>query len=561
MTATMEDVVGNATTTMVAPVAPVAPTDLPIDMTFNTGHMVSIVFYPILMVISAVGNITVFAMLCRRRKKCRSRMDNMLLHLSIADLLVTFLMMPLEIAWNYTVDWRGGDALCRIMSFYRIFGLYLSSYVLVCISVDRYFAVLRPMQISDRRGRWMLVGAWVAAIVCSLPQVVVFQALTHPEFPTYVQCITKGTLTSTKAAVAYAAFGTVAIYIVPLSVIIFSYASILVEIFRRSRDPIDDKLRRSSLGFLGRAKIRTLKMTIIIVFVFFVCSTPYHVMMVWYWVDPSAAVNVDPRLQKGLLLFCSANSCMNPIVYGAFNIRKRRSTSTSQRPKNARLRALGVLRLVSWRRERDDDGGAGAGGAGLGGPAAASTGSSSEHAAHVLCHRGSRGSQGSEVSCTTEWSEVHSTSCLRQGVDSSVCSLSDAHDGGPQAHAQERAQGRLKGGDGSVSSVQVTFAEPAGGPRVRFPENDRFRLSQRSSSAPGIPSGAGAAPGLPAGMPAGPGAGPGLYGGRMFELRGNASGLARGAAAGARRNGCGRGKGAGRAGGAAGGAAEVTSSV
>ncbi|XP_052131821.1 gonadotropin-releasing hormone II receptor-like isoform X4 [Frankliniella occidentalis] len=509
MTATMEDVVGNATTTMVAPVAPVAPTDLPIDMTFNTGHMVSIVFYPILMVISAVGNITVFAMLCRRRKKCRSRMDNMLLHLSIADLLVTFLMMPLEIAWNYTVDWRGGDALCRIMSFYRIFGLYLSSYVLVCISVDRYFAVLRPMQISDRRGRWMLVGAWVAAIVCSLPQVVVFQALTHPEFPTYVQCITKGTLTSTKAAVAYAAFGTVAIYIVPLSVIIFSYASILVEIFRRSRDPIDvlrdsktqvagsnldeDKLRRSSLGFLGRAKIRTLKMTIIIVFVFFVCSTPYHVMMVWYWVDPSAAVNVDPRLQKGLLLFCSANSCMNPIVYGAFNIRKRRSTST--------------------------------------------------------------------VSCTTEWSEVHSTSCLRQGVDSSVCSLSDAHDGGPQAHAQERAQGRLKGGDGSVSSVQVTFAEPAGGPRVRFPENDRFRLSQRSSSAPGIPSGAGAAPGLPAGMPAGPGAGPGLYGGRMFELRGNASGLARGAAAGARRNGCGRGKGAGRAGGAAGGAAEVTSSV
>lgn len=45
--------------------------------------------------------------------------------------------------------------------------------------------------------------------------------------------------------------------------------------------PVADKLRRSSLGFLGRAKIRTLKMTIIIVLVFFVCSTPYYVMMVW----------------------------------------------------------------------------------------------------------------------------------------------------------------------------------------------------------------------------------------------------------------------------------------
>lgn len=44
---------------------------------------------------------------------------------------------------------------------------------------------------------------------------------------------------------------------------------------------VPDKLRRSSLGFLGRAKIRTLKMTVIIVLVFFVCWTPYYVMMVW----------------------------------------------------------------------------------------------------------------------------------------------------------------------------------------------------------------------------------------------------------------------------------------
>lgn len=42
-----------------------------------------------------------------------------------------------------------------------------------------------------------------------------------------------------------------------------------------------DSVTRSSLAFLGKAKVRTLKMTIIIVFVFFVCWTPYHVMCVW----------------------------------------------------------------------------------------------------------------------------------------------------------------------------------------------------------------------------------------------------------------------------------------
>jgi gonadotropin-releasing hormone receptor len=42
-----------------------------------------------------------------------------------------------------------------------------------------------------------------------------------------------------------------------------------------------DRIRRSSLGYLGKAKIRTLKMTIIIVVVFFVCWTPYYVMCCW----------------------------------------------------------------------------------------------------------------------------------------------------------------------------------------------------------------------------------------------------------------------------------------
>ncbi|KAK3932547.1 Gonadotropin-releasing hormone II receptor [Frankliniella fusca] len=443
MTATMEDAVGNATAAMVA------TTELPLDMQFNGGHMVSIVFYPILMVISAVGNITVFVILLRRRKKGRSRINNMLLHLSIADLLVTFLMMPLETAWNYTVVWRGGDALCRIMSFYRTFGIYLSSNILVCISVDRYFAVLKPMQISDRRGRWMLVGAWVLAIVCSLPQVVVFQALTHPDYPWYVQCISWGTLTTQEARVIYAAFATFAIYVVPLSVIIFSYASILVEIFKRSRDPVDDKLRRSSLGFLGRAKIRTLKMTIIIVFVFFVCSTPYHVMMVWYWVDENAAHNVDPRLQKGLLLFASANSCMNPIVYGAFNIRTRRS-GTSQ------------------------DGGAGGAGAGGGeGAGAASTGSSSEHAAHVLCHRGSRGSQGSEVSIplsalsatpTTAVAAAERKLTLKSALKggSKVSAPGPADPSSVRCRASSRSPRDSRRRLGSASQKTIAFASPNG---------------------------------------------------------------------------------------------------
>lgn len=157
---------------------------LPIDMVFNDGHRVVIIvnrwvrtksfseciefqfkfsflvillLCSILIVVSSIGNFTVLILLIRRRLKNPSRIDAMLMHLSLADLIVTFLNMPLEIGtnwnlvmslsrtltshfilgWAVTVSWAAGDPMCRLMSFFRTFGLYLSSNVLVCISIDR----------------------------------------------------------------------------------------------------------------------------------------------------------------------------------------------------------------------------------------------------------------------------------------------------------------------------------------------------------------------------------------------------------------------------------------
>lgn len=65
-------------------------TMLPIDMRFNDGHVVSIIAYSILMIISAIGNITVLVLILRRRRQTKSRINLMLMHLAIADLLVSF---------------------------------------------------------------------------------------------------------------------------------------------------------------------------------------------------------------------------------------------------------------------------------------------------------------------------------------------------------------------------------------------------------------------------------------------------------------------------------------
>ncbi|KAK8728612.1 hypothetical protein OTU49_009046, partial [Cherax quadricarinatus] len=107
-----------------------------------------------------------------RSRTLASRVTLMILHLTIADLLVTFLLMPLEIGWAWTVSWEAGDVACRILAFFRTFGVFLSGFLLVAISVDRYYSVLRPLTVMEakRRVRLMLWVAWGASGLCSIPQ-------------------------------------------------------------------------------------------------------------------------------------------------------------------------------------------------------------------------------------------------------------------------------------------------------------------------------------------------------------------------------------------------------
>ncbi|XP_063702680.1 adipokinetic hormone/corazonin-related peptide receptor variant I isoform X2 [Culicoides brevitarsis] len=311
-------------------------TSLPIDMRFNDGHRLQIMVYSTLMLISAIGNLTVLTMLIKRRKPGSSRIEIMLTHLAIADLLVTFLLMPLEIGWAATVSWKAGDLMCRVMSFFRVFGLYLSSFILVCISIDRYFAVLKPLSLSENRGKIMIAVAWFLSCVCSTPQIFIFHLETHPNVTWYEQCVSYNIFENPRHETYYVFFGMFMMYAVPLTVVIFSYSSIYFEIFRRTRISNIDRFRRSSVEVLSRAKRRTLRMSFTIVLVFVVCWTPFYVMSIWYMLDRVGASAVDQRIQKCLFLFACTNSCMNPIVYGVYNIRNDRKNMSSQYGQNSK---------------------------------------------------------------------------------------------------------------------------------------------------------------------------------------------------------------------------------
>ncbi|CAD5114962.1 DgyrCDS3994 [Dimorphilus gyrociliatus] len=132
---------------------------------------------------------------------------------------------------------------------------------------------------------------------------------------------------------AYNVFNICTVYIVPLLVIIGTYTLILLEISKKSRESREqvggvatgkksdcEQLRRSGVGKIQKAKMKTLKMTVMIVLAFILCWTPYYTMSTWYWIDPDSAKTVDKKLERILFIFAVSNSCVDPIVYGLFTL-------------------------------------------------------------------------------------------------------------------------------------------------------------------------------------------------------------------------------------------------
>lgn len=131
-------------------------------------------------VFSMLGNSVVVYVVCYMKKR-RASTDIYLMHLALADLLFS-VTLPF---WAVSLHsgWIFGNFLCKLMSGLQEASFYSGVFLLACISVDRYIAIVKATRaLSSRRHLVGLVcgGVWLAAGVLSLP-VAVKREVMQPE--------------------------------------------------------------------------------------------------------------------------------------------------------------------------------------------------------------------------------------------------------------------------------------------------------------------------------------------------------------------------------------------
>uniref|UniRef100_A0A493SXP7 Gonadotropin-releasing hormone receptor n=1 Tax=Anas platyrhynchos platyrhynchos TaxID=8840 RepID=A0A493SXP7_ANAPP len=264
----------------------------------------------------------------RRRPPARVRL--LMANLAAADLLVTVVVMPLDAAWNATVQWYGGEAACRGLMFLKLAAMYASAFVTVVIALDRHAAIVTPLAVggAERRNKALLGAAWGLSALLALPQAFVFHTVSRSRPRRFVQCATVGSFGAHWQETLYNMFTFACLFLLPLLVMVLCYGRILAAISGRMKEAAssrDFQLRRS-YNHIPRARMRTLHMSIAIVLTFIVCWTPYYLLGLWYWFSPEMLTRqkVPPALSHILFLFGLFNTCLDPLVYGLFTVHFRR---------------------------------------------------------------------------------------------------------------------------------------------------------------------------------------------------------------------------------------------
>ncbi|XP_038137075.1 gonadotropin-releasing hormone II receptor-like isoform X2 [Cyprinodon tularosa] len=269
---------------------------------------------------------------CGRGRRLSSHLRPLMLSLASADLMMTFVVMPLDAVWNITVQWYGGDILCKVLCFLKLFAMHASAFILVVISLDRHHAILHPLDAlsAHHRNRCMLLFAWILSLLLASPQLFLFRSI-RMDSANFTQCVSHGSFSHRWQETVYNMFHFITLYVIPLLMMSCCYCRILLHInqqhlqdkvYSASGVPLlrsgESHLRRSGTDIIPKARMKTLKMTVVIVLSFVVCWTPYYLLGIWYWFQPDMLRVTPEYVHHALFVFGNLNTCCDPVIYGFY---------------------------------------------------------------------------------------------------------------------------------------------------------------------------------------------------------------------------------------------------
>ncbi|XP_047462608.1 lysophosphatidic acid receptor 6-like [Mugil cephalus] len=296
------------------------PTSALLNCTVDTSYRFTFyqVSYSIIFLLGLVTNSLALRRLCLSSCTMNSTAIYMA-SLSTADLFFV-ISLPLRIYYYHqkaqasnTGVWSGwtpGVAYCQLTFSLKYISLYGGIFFLVCIAVDRYFAVVHPLASTLRRLRVAQMvsgGIWCLVLGLSVSLPLLHLAATH-----HNQGCLLDPSSQRHRTIILVSLGLVMVsFLLPTLLLLYSYCRVL--------SVLGQPRRRCRSNHHNRR--HTLRVIYCVLGVFLVCFLPYHINLLGYTLThlkllPHCGLaKVTKYMQPVVLCLASFNCCLNPLIY------------------------------------------------------------------------------------------------------------------------------------------------------------------------------------------------------------------------------------------------------
>ena len=302
----------NATTMLSTTSLPSSTEELYADDLPSWLHALAFITYVVLFVFAFVVDLAILFVFWRA-KELRNITNNLLCNMVAADLLFA-LQTPLEGVSIFKDVWESGDGLCKVHRYVLHVFYYVVIISLTIVSIERYLAICQPIRFKGHEAKFrcgrLIFLAWITSLILSLPQL--FLSSVEMSHRGQQVCMQSRPDDYLPVFLAYHVPKFILLYIVPLVILIFTYA----KVSKKLSDVVGRYRERSRFDICSVMKMRRsiIRMLLVVVIVFFVCLTPFMVIELLH-VVPLMKV-YDPF---GVLMVCVdmlafLHAVLNPVV-------------------------------------------------------------------------------------------------------------------------------------------------------------------------------------------------------------------------------------------------------
>ncbi|XP_014113759.1 uracil nucleotide/cysteinyl leukotriene receptor [Parus major] len=263
-------------------------------------NMIFATFYFLDFILAFAGNALALWLFIRDQKS-GTPANIFLMHLAVADLSFV-LILPTRLVYHFSGNhWPFGEIPCRLTGFLFYLNMYASIYFLMCISVDRFLAIVHPVKsIKLRRSRyahvacvflWVIVGVAMAPLLLSVQTV--HMKNTTVCLQLYREKASRHALVSLAVAFTFPFVTTVTCYLLIIQSL-------------KSGNRVEKHLKEKAV-----------KMIIMVVMIFLICFVPYHVNRYIYILHYNGT-KASCETQRLLALSNRITSCLTSLN-GAFD--------------------------------------------------------------------------------------------------------------------------------------------------------------------------------------------------------------------------------------------------